>query len=89
MADKLNPIWVKNPKTDKEYNIAPMFEIINHNVFSHSNSFKELELYIDESIRYIGIDSKSLNPEGDEMNTVLFNLYQLRDMFEAIDEKKE
>lgn len=89
MQEKPTPIWVKNPTTGKEYNVAPIFTQMNLHVFSSTESPRELELIIDSAIRYIGIESKSLYPEGNEMNTALHNLYELRDMFEAMEEKKE
>lgn len=61
---------------------------MNRRVFSLCNSPKDLELHIDLAIRYIGVDSKPLNPDSEEMNTVLHNLYQLRDMFEAMEERE-
>ncbi len=100
--DKLirpEPIWVRNPKTGKEVNVEPMFRLINEEFFAFGNTPKDLVERVSSTIQFIAEDTISNQLEDSELKTedfkkimfkqtfVISNLYELRDMFELMNER--
>jgi hypothetical protein len=100
--DKLirpEPIWVKNPKTGKEVNVEPMFRLMNEEYFSWGNTPKDLVERVSSTIQFITEETISNQLEDHELKTedfkkimfrqtsVISNLYELRDMFELMEER--
>lgn len=93
------PIWVKNPKTGKEVNVEPMFRLMNDGFFGGINTTKELENRVSDIIEYIGTETVSAEFNNTELKmedfqkiqirqvNVLYNLCELRDMFELMKER--
>ena len=93
------PIWVKNPKTGKEVNVEPMFRLMNEECFAFGNTPKDLEERIDSVIQYIAQDTISNELEDSELDagdfkkimfkqsSQIYNLYELRDMFQLMKER--
>lgn len=92
---KTAPIWVKNPQTGKELNVAPLFRLMNENHFSLSGNRDELICHIDTTVRYIANDTVPDCLYSADAITLFRNqtnafnsLYRLRDAFEEMEEKK-
>jgi hypothetical protein len=93
------PIWVKNPKTGKEVNVEPIFRLINEGFFGGMNTTKELENRVSDVIEYIGTETVSAEFNNTEITmedlqkiqirqvSVLYNLHELKDMFELMKEQ--
>jgi hypothetical protein len=100
--DKLirpEPIWATNPKTGKEVNIEPLFRLMNDGFFGGRNTTKELENRVSDIIEYIGTETVSAEFNNTELQmedfqkiqirqvSVFYNLFELRDMFELMQER--
>lgn len=96
---RIEPIWVKNPKTGKELNVEPMFRLMNEECFSWGNMPKDLENRVSDVIEYIGKETVSSEFNNTELKmedfqkiqtrqvNVLDNLIDMKDMFELMTER--
>ncbi len=81
------PILVKNPKTGKYINVAPLFECASE--LSDSKSDPQIDVIrdkIDDSIRFLNTcnasDTMQFNPSA--IQEINYHLYMIMDMFEAM-----
>lgn len=85
--DKLDPIMVKNPKTDRLINIAPLFEMVN---YYWGGCFYKVAKAMDEAAVRMACSATEDSISNINAHTsLLFDLFTLRDTFDNISEYKE
>ena len=86
-VNKLEPILVKNPKTGRYVNVAPLFELVN---IEYEGEFTELADAVDRgAVTFAGSASEVMQHSHLEAAGIFYNLFGLRDAINNMAEYKE